>query len=248
MFDLETRTRNFVGEYQRRASDIINSSDTIFLDNIFPNPVRRLNTLMSQKNGSDVVRGYGTTINFWREQLNDNPENILIHWDVYLQACKGYTKLEREASCLRTKGNFNGDFSNSVKNFQNSFFSLLKDSRFNRFSLSAKENEVYGGYFELVKELTKTYQAKKEDHKDDNFTDEKLVASAIYTSDVEDKSCTVLTSDRDISKIVAVYNLACNQGLVQNERSSVTVSYPMRLDKSPITNTIDSVVYSGVSL
>jgi len=227
---------------------MINSSDTIFLDNIFPNPVRRLNTLMSQKNGSDVVRGYGTTINFWREQLNDNPEKILIPWDVYLQACKGYTKLEREASNIGKYNRTSREFISSIRKFQHSFFSLLKDSRFNRFSLSAKENEAYGGYFELVKELTKTYQAKKEDHKDDNFTDEKLVASAIYTADVEDKSCAVLTSDRDISKMVAVYNLACNQGLVQNERSSVTVSYPMGLDNQSKLAITRKEYYTGVDL
>ncbi|MAG78569.1 hypothetical protein CL616_04355 [archaeon] len=204
----------FREEYKGRINDVM--SNTTFLDNVFPNPVRRFDL---------PIEEYVDLANFWRETLEENRGKVFIPQKIYFQTCRGYTVLQRRISHII-------GLPNGIREYQSALFSLIKEAKSHLFSLSAEEHNEYSAYLETIKELNEIYGIKK-GHKNDNFADERLVAAAVYTSEFKKKESTIITNDRDISKFVAMYNLS--RGL----RRRVSVYIPKRIENHLVTNPIE---------
>ncbi len=187
-------------KYINIIENSINENDVIFIDNIFLGlsayfqPQDRIYLKQNLQNSTIVNSFIDDKIR--KKELQLLPE-------IHKQALLCYTTTKRLINNKKKIIKFNNEEEEYLIKYFENFYSLLIHKG------GLYYPDLYYKYNNLLEKLIKLETEKKirkDNHKEDNFTDGKLVATAFYEA-LEGKYTAIITKDYDIFKLSEYLNL-----------------------------------------
>jgi regulatory protein YycI of two-component signal transduction system YycFG len=182
--------------YYDGIESLLSTDDVIFFDNVFPFLIDQF--VQQRFIDKSEIGDYSLTANYLAQKFEDNNGSLIIPFKIYKQAIKG-REVEKNTIRRSSKTKALGNVIKSYE-FQNDL--LMESLANNVYAHDPNMHTEFNAYLSFVKDTTKKFGLKKFDHKDDNYADETLVATAFYHAEKNDESVAILTNDNDICRIV----------------------------------------------